>query len=146
MVSNLLKKINKKEESIEDIKMMSPIVLAYIGDVIYEVFIRTYVVKNNVKNVNKLHKISTMFVKASGQALAIKKLQEELNEDEKAIVRRGRNNKSATVPKNAKIMDYKLATGFEALIGYLYLVNDIERLEYIVDKAICIIEENEGLG
>ncbi|WP_099191089.1 Mini-ribonuclease 3 [Tepidibacter mesophilus] len=120
---------------------MSPIVLAYMGDTVYESFVREYLInKNNICKVNELHKNAVKFVKASSQAKAVFSLEKELSDDESYIVKRGRNQKSNKVPKNADTTDYRYATGFEALIGYLHLVKEQDRVNYIMSKAIEIIE------
>lgn len=123
------------------IRTMSPLVLAYLGDTVYESYIREYLITNNInKKVNDLHKLAIKYVKAKAQASIIKTIEEELTEDEKWIFKRGRNQKSHTSPKNADIIDYKHATGFEALIGYLHLTEEKDRLVYFMDKGIKIIE------
>ena len=122
---------------------MSPLVLAYIGDTIYESYVREYLIRKNInKKVNDLHKSAVRYVKAKAQATIMHELENELTEEELRIYKRGRNQKSHTSPKNADIIDYKHATGFEALVGYLHLGNEKERLEYIISKGINIIEEN----
>lgn len=122
---------------------MSPLVLAYIGDTIYESYIREYLIRKNInKKVNDLHKSAVKYVKAKAQATIMHELESELTEEELRIYKRGRNQKSHTSPKNADIIDYKHATGFEALVGYLYLRNEKERLDYIISKGINIIEDN----
>ena len=113
--------------SAEDIAMLSPLHLAYIGDAVYELFIRSYVLSKKIP-VKELHKLSTEYVKAKAQADIVHNLEKYLTEDEKAIVTRGRNAKSNTVAKNATVIDYKYATGFEALIGYLYLTENNTRI------------------
>ncbi len=113
--------------SAEDIAMLSPLHLAYIGDAVYELFIRSYVLSKKIP-VKELHKLSTEYVKAKAQADIVHNLEKYLTEDEKAIVIRGRNAKSNTVAKNATVIDYKYATGFEALIGYLYLTENNTRI------------------
>ena len=135
------------EESIkmDKIKLitMSPLVLAYLGDTVYESYIREHLIRQNInRKVNNLHKIAIQYSKAKAQATIIHELEDELTEEEMKIFKRGRNQKSHTAPKNADIIDYKYATGFEALIGYLYLSEDKERLEYIVKKGIEIIERD----
>jgi len=128
------------EES-ED-RLLSPLVYAYIGDAVYELFVRNKIVAENPDLTPYLYYLrTTMYVKASSQAMAIKKIYEELDEDEKRIVKRGRNAKPKTIPKNAKLSDYKYATALEALIGYLYLENNIERLNYILSQTYNIITE-----
>ena len=135
------------EESIkmDKIKLitMSPLVLAYLGDTVYESYIREHLIRQNInRKVNNLHKLAIQYSKAKAQATIIHELEDELTEEEMKIFKRGRNQKSHTAPKNADITDYKYATGFEALIGYLYLSEDKERLEYIVKKGIEIIERD----
>ncbi|OPJ54916.1 Mini-ribonuclease 3 [Alkalithermobacter paradoxus] len=121
--------------------MRQPLVLAYMGDCIYELYVREYLINKyqNIK-VNDLHKKAINFVKAKSQAMAIINIESELTEKEKSIVKRARNQKSNTVPKNADIIDYKYATAFEALIGYLHLNKENERMEHIINKAIEIID------
>ncbi|EQG33491.1 ribonuclease III domain protein [Clostridioides difficile DA00126] len=134
----------------KDIKMektelvtMSPLVLAYLGDTVYETSIREYLIRQNTqRKVNDLHKLAIKYVKAKAQATIIYEIEIELTEEESKIYKRGRNQKSNTSPKNADIIDYKHATGFEALVGYLYLNNEIERLQYIINKGIKIIERD----
>ena len=122
---------------------MSPLVLAYLGDTVYETYIREYLIRQNTqRKVNDLHKLAIKYVKAKAQATIIHEIEIELTEEESKIYKRGRNQKSNTSPKNADIIDYKDASGFEALVGYLYLNNEIERLQYIINKGIKIIERD----
>ena len=100
------------------------------------------ITKNINKKVNDLHKSAVKYVNAKAQATIIHNIEDQLTEDELRIYKRGRNQKSHTSPKNADIIDYKHATGFEALIGYLYLDKNYERLEYIISEGIKIIEAN----
>jgi len=135
------------EESIkmDKIKLitMSPLVLAYLGDTVYESYIREHLIRQNMnRKVNNLHKLAIQYSKAKAQATIIHEIENELTEEEMKIFKRGRNQKSHTAPKNADIIDYKYATGFEALIGYLYLGGEKERLEYIIQKGIEIIERD----
>ena len=111
----------------EDIAMLSPLQLAYVGDAVYELLVRTYILDKN-SNVNQLHKKATKYVKADAQSEIIHYIEEHLTEDEKHIVKRGRNAKTNTSPKNSSIIDYKYATGFESLFGYLYLKKENERI------------------
>ncbi|ONI37802.1 ribonuclease III [Candidatus Epulonipiscium fishelsonii] len=120
----------------------SPLALAYIGDGVYEIFIRTYVLEKGNMPVNKLHKASKNFVCADGQAKIYYAIENLLNEEELAVLKRGRNAKSVSAPKNADIRTYRLATGVEALIGYLYLQGNIERIKELVRIGI---EELEGI-
>ncbi|MBC5998124.1 Mini-ribonuclease 3 [Romboutsia ilealis] len=122
---------------------ISPLVLAYLGDTVYESYVREYLIKKNInKKVNDLHKSAIKYVNAKAQATVIHAIEDELTEDEERVYKRGRNQKSHTSPKNADIIDYKHATGFEALIGYLHLNNESDRLNYIISKGIDIIEES----
>ena len=122
---------------------MSPLVLAYLGDTVFESHIREYIKTKNInKKVNDLHKTAIKYVNAKAQATIVHNIENELTEDELRVYKRGRNQKSHTSPKNADIIDYKHATGFEALIGYFYLGKEIERLEYIVKEGIKIVEKH----
>ncbi len=123
----------------KDVRMMSPLVLAYIGDAVYEVYVRNFLVRQGRATVNDLHKEATRYVKAQAQAEIVHVLEYELTEEEWTVIKRGRNQKSATTPKNAELIDYKYATGLEALIGYLFLCGKTERLVEIVKRAIDII-------
>lgn len=116
----------------EDINHLSPLVLAYIGDAVYEVAVRTLLTTANKTSVHRLHKMSVDFVKAKAQSDIIHRIMDLLTEEELEIVRRGRNAKSGTIPKNADVTEYKYATGFESLIGYLYLKKDNARLLQIL--------------
>lgn len=121
-----------------DINQYSPLVLAYIGDSVYEVFIRTLLVSKGNAPVYKLHKQSVAFVKAKAQSDIIHSIMENLTEEEQEIVRRGRNAKSGTIPKNADVTEYKYATGFETLLGYLYLRKDFDRLTEILKMSVSV--------
>ena len=111
-----------------DAGMYSPLVLAYVGDAVYEIMIRTKVVNGGSVQVNKLHKHSAALVKAETQAKMVMALMEEFTEEEMAVYKRGRNAKSYTMAKNASMVDYRKATGFEALMGYLYLKDEFPRV------------------
>lgn len=121
-----------------DVRTYSPLTLAYIGDAIYDVIIRTLVVERANRSAKDLHRTTIRFVNAATQARMIELLEEQLTEDEKAVFHRGRNAKSGTSAKNASIVDYRKATGFEALIGYLYLQGQMSRamelIKYAIDK------------
>ncbi len=121
---------------IEKPELLNPLVLAYIGDAVYEVYVRIYISKKGALKTNALHKASISFVSAKAQANILINIEDRLTEEELNIVRRGRNAHSNTIPKNASVADYKKATAFEALIGYLFLKNDIKRLEEIVSFAL----------
>lgn len=111
-----------------DIKSYSPLTLAYIGDAIYDLVIRTMVVRQGNIPVNKLHKKTSGLVKAGTQSAMIESLLPYLTEEEIAVYKRGRNAKSATMAKHATMSDYRRATGFEALMGYLYLNKNMKRI------------------
>ena len=119
-----------------DIRSYSPLTLAYIGDAVYEIIIRTIVVSDGNTQVNKMHKKSSNLVKAETQANIIKAIMDDLSEEELGYYKRGRNAKSYTSAKNATISDYRMATGFEALIGYLYLTGQTERMTEIVKMGM----------
>lgn len=114
----------------------SPLVLAYIGDAVFEIFVREKIVLSSNRPVNKLHKMSSALVRAQSQARMIHVLKPHLTEKELGIYRRGRNAKSNTSAKNASIKDYRRATGFEALIGYLYLDGQKERMLELMERAV----------
>lgn len=120
----------KQSMELEDVdaNSYSPLVLAYIGDGVYELAVRMKVVNRGNTQVNKLHKRSSRLVCAATQAQMIKLLQEDLREEEAAVFKRGRNAKSVTTAKNASVADYRLATGFEALVGWLFLSGQFKRL------------------
>lgn len=127
----------------EDILMLSPLQLAYIGDAVYELLVRTYLL-NIDRNVHQLHREAIYFVRAESQADFVHKLKTYLTEREQAIVKKGRNAKTYTSPKNTNIVDYKYATGFEALMGYLYIREEYDRIYEIFDKIIEMEGLNEG--
>ena len=124
-----------------DVNQMSPLTRAYMGDCIYEKYIREYLVTNTKYKPHKLHIEATKLVKASAQAYILQKLENELSDDEKEIVRRARNTENHHLPKNATIQEYMYATAFEGLIGYLYLTNQKERLEEILKKSLELKKE-----
>lgn len=111
-----------------DIKTYSALTLAYIGDAIYDLIIRTYMVANGNAPVNKLHKQVIRLVQATAQAELYHMIQDRLTEEEQAVYKRGRNAKSFSTAKNAGIVEYRTATGLEALIGYLYLTDRLDRI------------------
>lgn len=123
-------------DNIGKVNTMSPLTWAYIGDAVYELYIRNYLIETTNLKPNKLHKETIKYVKASAQAKILEALQEELTEEEKEVVRRGRNTQNHHLPKNANLRDYTYATAFEALIGYLYLSKKEQRLNEILNKII----------
>ena len=121
----------------EEVRQLNPLVLAFIGDGVYEVFIRSYIIdRNRNMPVHKLHIKTISYVSAHEQSNFMNQLIELLNEEELSIYKRGRNAKSGTIPKNADVREYRNATGFEALIGYLYLIDDKERLEELLNRCV----------
>lgn len=126
----------------QDIRTYSPLTLAYIGDAIYELVIRTILVEKGNTQVNKLHKRASRLVKASAQSAMIEKLKPYLTEEEMGIFKRGRNAKAATMAKNATMSDYRRATGFEALMGYLYLTEQWERMLELMKTGIREVEQD----
>lgn len=121
-------------------KEYSPLVLAYIGDAVYEVLVRQYIVSSGNAPVNVLNKRARAVVNAGAQSAAYDKIKDVLTEEEQAVYKRGRNAKSHTAAKNQTITDYRRATGIEALFGYLYLSGKNDR----IDELFCLcIQENE---
>ncbi|MGN1148195.1 MAG: Mini-ribonuclease 3 [Lachnospiraceae bacterium] len=123
-----------------DVRAYSPLTLAYIGDAVYDIIIRTVVVERANRATNELHKKTSSFVKAQTQAAMIEALSDVLTEEEEAVYKRGRNAKSYTTAKNASIADYRKATGFEALIGYLYLKDDMGRILELVKEGLARVD------
>ena len=119
-----------------DVRTYSPLVLAYIGDAVYEILVRTRVVSHGSMQVNKMHKKSASLVKAETQANLAKLLMDDLTPEESAVYRRGRNARSATMAKHATMIDYRMATGFEALMGYLYLTEQFDRMAELLGKGL----------
>ena len=112
-----------------------PLLLAYIGDAVYELLVRTHIVATGHRRLKSIHLDTVELVKAENQARFIRQMANELTEEEQDIVRRGRNTRSKP-PKNADMQAYRMSTGFEALLGYLYLKGDAERLRYLVKRAL----------
>ena len=119
-----------------DIRAYSPLTLAYIGDCVYDLVIRTAVVERGNEPANKLHKKTVAYVKAQTQASMIEALLPYLTEEEEAVYKRGRNAKSYTSAKNASIGDYRKATGMEALVGYLYLTGQEARIMELIKTGL----------
>lgn len=118
-------------------------VLAYVGDAVYETYIRSHVLKSGKTHVDVLHNLAVKYVRADAQAAAIKHLFDKLTPEEQNLVKRARNHKSMSRPKNTDIITYKWATALEALIGRLYLDENTERLEDIISMAIAVIDDEE---
>ena len=120
-------------KSKQDINMLSPLTWAYVGDGVYELYIRTKLVNETNLKPHKLHIEAIKYVKAQAQAELLQKIYDKLSEEEKDIVRRGRNAENHHLPKNSNIQEYMYATAFEALIGYLYLTKQNRRIKEILD-------------
>lgn len=119
-----------------DIRSYSPLTLAYIGDGVYELVIRTILVKKGNCPVNRIHRKASSLVKASAQSAIMEKIEEHLTQEEHDIYRRGRNAHSPTMAKHATMADYRRATGFEALMGYLYLKEEYTRMLTLIRMGI----------
>ncbi len=119
-----------------DIRTYSPLTLAYIGDCVFDLIIRTVVVERGNEPANKLHHKTVHYVKAQTQAAMVEALVSDLTDEELAVYKRGRNAKSYTSAKNASIADYRKATGLEALVGYLYLKNKMERILELIQLGL----------
>ncbi len=130
-------------EKVDEVRLMQPAVLAFMGDAVFNLFIRERLILNKKGTSHQLHLYSTDYVKAASQARISKVLLSTFTEDEAYIFRRGRNAKSTTVPKNADIQDYKYATAFEAVMGFLYLTGQQERLNALMQQAAILIETAE---
>lgn len=126
--------LNRPEE---EINLLSPLTWAYVGDCVYELYIRTNLVNQTNLKPHKLHIETIKYVKAKSQAKFLEEIYDKLTDEEKDIVRRGRNAESHHLPKNANVQEYKYATAFEALIGYLYLTKKFRRLKEI----LCLCDE-----
>ena len=135
----MLKDLRTKEFTEKEARLLSPLQLALIGYGVYELFIRNSILSKNLElSAHKMHVKAIGYVKAKSQSSIMHEIEDKLTENESYIFKRGRNAKSATVPKNADVRDYRMATGFEALVGYLYLIGDTERLEFIFNTALSI--------
>ena len=128
----MIEEIINREKNENEVNTMSPLIWAYVGDCVYELYIRTKLVNETNLKPHKLHIETIKYVKAQAQAERLKKIQEYLTEEEKDIVRRGRNAQNHHLPKNCNVEDYSYATAFEALIGYLFLTGNMDRV-----KEIC---------
>ena len=128
-----------------DIRQVSPLALAYVGDTVFDLSVRTQLVLTKEEAPKLMHTDAVYFVKASAQAQMAKYLLDSLNEKETAVLKRGRNQKSLSVPKNALLLDYKWATGFEALLGYLYVTGQSERLYELMHRATEWFTEKENV-
>ena len=125
----------------KEVRQINTNALAYLGDAVYEVAIREYIMETGQYNADRLHTIAVRYVRAEGQAFAMKKLMEELTEEEQALVRRARNRKITSKPRNVEPITYKWATAFEAFVGYLHLIGEQERMDWFIGRAIEVINE-----
>jgi len=133
---NLMIEIIDREKNEMDVNMLSPLTWAYVGDAVYELYIRTNLVNNTKLKPHKLHIESIKYVKAKAQAEILKRIEESLTNEEKEIVRRARNAENHHLPKNADPADYMYSTAFEGLIGFLYLTKKDERLKEILKMCM----------
>ncbi|ATD53918.1 Mini-ribonuclease 3 [Clostridium chauvoei] len=135
----MLDDLKIREFSKEEARQLNPLQLALIGDGVYEIYIRNYILTENTDlSAHKMHVKAIGYVKAKSQSTIMHNIEDMLTEEELYIYKRGRNAKSATVPKNADVRDYRNATGFEALVGYLYLIGDKERLTKVLETSVKI--------
>ena len=132
---------NKYKQEAIRVEQINATTLAYLGDSVYEVYIREHLVRSGIFKVDRLHKAATKYVSAKAQSMIISKLREEkfLTDEEEVVYKRGKNRHTNTLPKNTSLMTYKEATGFEALIGYLYILGKNDRIIEIINKAIEIV-------
>jgi len=133
MINSFLEEIPKNTSGINEMQILN---LAYIGDAVFEIMVRTHIINTNKSKTDELHKTAKSYVRAEAQAEMYRRLTETLTDEEISVMRRGRNAKSQSKAKNASIAVYKYATGMEALFGYLYLRNEIARLMELFE--ICI--------
>jgi len=117
------------------LRQYSPLVLAYVGDAVFELAVRTRIAGNGPRRLRDLHHEAVATVNADHQAAIVRQMEAQLNQEELDIVRRGRNTRSHP-PKNADVQSYRMSTGFEALLGYLYLKGEHDRLDYLLHKAL----------
>lgn len=123
-----------------DIRTYSPLTLAYIGDAVYDLIIRTMVVEHANRPANDLHRLTIKYVSANAQSKIVQALMNDLTEEEQAVFRRGRNAKPHTTAKNATVADYMRATGFEAVLGYLYLTDNMQRVLELVKRGVELVD------
>lgn len=129
-----------------DAKQLNSLALAYMGDAVFETYVRHHLLLRGKVRPHRLHREGTRYVSAKAQCQILFQMMDEcmLNEEEEAVVMRGRNAKSGTVPKNTDVQTYRYSTAFEALIGYLYLLGRKDRLEELIEKALLLVEEKQG--
>ncbi|MDQ0209248.1 Mini-ribonuclease 3 [Alkalicoccobacillus murimartini] len=132
-------------EATTDLKQLNGLALAYMGDAVLDMYVRYYLLAKGKVKPHALHVESTRYVSAKAQAEMVHRLEEDkqFTEQELLVIKRGRNAKSGTVPKNTSVTTYRYSTGFEALLGYLYLTNQSERLDEIIEMALGEYEDKQ---
>ena len=133
-------------EKVKDIRQVPALTLAYLGDAIYELIIRTSLVEQGVSHVDSLNKKASGYAKAPSQAKIFHMIEKDLTEEELSYYKRGRNAKSGSVAKSGTVMDYRIATGFESMLGFLYLSGDVDRIHKLVDLGISRLDSLEKGG
>ncbi len=128
----------------EEAFRMPPLTLAYVGDAVWEINVRTFLVMNGHRRPDSLHKLAVELVRAGAQAYRLREIQEVLTERERDVIRRGRNAKSGSIPKNARVTDYRASTGFEAMLGYLFLTGQTGRLQEIIQMLLALDDRSDG--
>ena len=141
MGERILEKIDSREAGLKN-----PIVLAYVGDTVYDLYVRTALIKRTQLHVNELNRRAAGVVNAHAQALAAERLTEIFTEQEAEVFRRGRNAKVGSVPKNMEVADYHKATGLEAVMGYLFLTGQQERTDKLMEAVLELFEEEMARG
>ena len=131
---------------VEDPRQIPALNLAYVGDTVYDLYVRAYLIHTHPETVHALHLLSAKMVCAQGQARAFFALEGELTQEELSVYRRGRNTHSGTVPKNANVADYRVATGLETLLGHLWVLGREERIDQLMAVAIRVNEETGKEG
>ena len=129
-----------------NVNELSPVLLAYVGDAVYELYVRTRLLTRGNRPVREVHNEAVSLVRASTQAKLLKEIARELSDEEKEVIRRARNAKKLTPPRHTDASDYRLSTGLEALLGYLYLKGEKERLEKYLDLAWAKFEQLQLLA
>ena len=125
-------------ERLPDVRELSPLALAFLGDSVYELYVRAKIISGGNRPAGELHKLAVGYVKAKAQSTAMHEIIDSLSEEELGIYKRGRNTNIHTVPKHADMNDYRQATGLECLVGYLFLTGQNERLEEILKNAFAV--------
>lgn len=126
--------------------LVSPLALAYLGDSVYDFYVRQYVLSQASRRPNQLHRTATRFVSAKAQAKAVQLIDSVLTEEEQDMLRRGRNAKSHAAPKNTDVLDYRHSTGFECLLGFLYLSKRYDRLEQLMRMTLALESDSAAVS